>query len=241
MSVPPTGAVSAGAPYVLIPGAGGRAWDWHLVVAELRRRGRNAIAVDLPAGDDSAGLSEYADTVADAIGDRTGAVLVAHSLGACTAPLVWERASIALIVLVNGMVMAPGESPGEWWGNTRQAKARADDAARYGRPLGSADDLTEDFFHDLPSDIRAAVMAMPEPAQSATPMASPWPLDRWPDVPVRVLVGRDDRFLPPDFQRRVALQRLGITPDEMPGGHLVPLSRPCHLVDLLEAYRAELT
>jgi pimeloyl-ACP methyl ester carboxylesterase len=51
-------------------------------------------------------------------------------------------------------------------------------------------------------------------------------LTRWPDVPTRFLQARDDRFLPGEFQRRVAQERLGITPDEMPGGHLVALSRP---------------
>jgi len=40
--------------------------------------------------------------------------------------------------------------------------------------------------------------------------------------------------------RRVVKERLGITPDEMDGGHLPALSRPKELVDRLEAYRAEL-
>jgi len=40
------------------------------------------VAPDLPIEDDSAGWAEYADAVVDAIGERTGVVLVAHSLGA---------------------------------------------------------------------------------------------------------------------------------------------------------------
>jgi len=56
------------ATYVLIPGAGGRAWYWHRLVPELRARGHDVVAVQLPADDDTAGLSEYADTVCDAIG-----------------------------------------------------------------------------------------------------------------------------------------------------------------------------
>ena len=38
----------------------------------------------------------------------------------------------------------------------------------------------------------------------------------------------------------MARERLGITPDEMPGGHLVALSLPRELAERLEAYRAEL-
>jgi hypothetical protein len=43
--------------------------------------------MDLPCDDDSAGLSEYADTVVHAIGDRRDLVLVAQSFGGFTAPL----------------------------------------------------------------------------------------------------------------------------------------------------------
>ena len=48
------------ATFVLIHGAGDVGWYWHLVEAELRARGHEAIAPDLPCDDDSAGLPEYA-------------------------------------------------------------------------------------------------------------------------------------------------------------------------------------
>jgi pimeloyl-ACP methyl ester carboxylesterase len=54
------------------------------------------------------------------------------------------------------------------------------------------------------------------------------------------LQGRDDRFFPVEFQRRVVRERLGITPDEMPGGHLLALSQPEELARRLEAYRSEI-
>ena len=71
-------------------------------------------------------------------------------------------------------------------------------------------------------------------------MQEPWPLAAWPDVPTRILLCRDDRLFPPEFMRRVARERLGITPDEIAGGHCVALSRPNELADRLEAYLAEL-
>jgi hypothetical protein len=43
------------------------------------------VAPDLPCDDDSAGLAEYADTVVDAVGDRTDLIIVAPSLGGVTA------------------------------------------------------------------------------------------------------------------------------------------------------------
>ena len=111
------------------------------------------------------------------------------------------------------------------------------------RPAGSCppeSDLFEDFFHDVPQDVIDEAIRRGDPPQSGTPMTEPWPLAAWPDVPTQVLTSLDDRFFPAEFQRRVAYQRLGITPDEMPGGHLVALSRPAELTDRLEAYVAGL-
>ena len=226
--------------YVLIPGAGGSAFYWHRVVEEMGRRGVPAVAVNLPAGDESAGLAEYADAVVAAIGDRRPVVLVAQSMGGFTAPLVCERVPVELIVLLNAMVPAPGESPGDWWGNTGQPQAAADMAAREGRPAGGDFDPLVVFFHDVPPEVTERVFARGELEQSGTPFEKPWPLAAWPDVPTRFLQGRDDRLFPLEFQRRVVRDRLGIDVDEMPGGHLLALSRPQELADRLEAYVAGL-
>ena len=66
--------------------------------------------------------------------------------------------------------------------------------------------------------------------------AGDWTLPAWPEVPIRVLVGRDDRFFPAEFQRRVARNASGVPADEIPGGHLAALSHPGELVDRLESY-----
>ena len=227
------------ATYVLIHGAGSDSWYWHLVVPELRARGHDVVTMDLPCDDDSAGLTEYTDTVVDAIGVRTDVILVAQSLAGFTAPLVCQRVPAQLIVLVAAMVPSPGESPGEWWANTRHAQAKREQAEREGRGTGEDDDVVTLFLHDLPPDIKAEAMKHGH-AQSGTPFDKPWPLDAWPDVPTRFLLCRDDRFFPADFQRRVVRERLGITPDEIDGGHLPALGRPKDLAARLEAYRTEL-
>ena len=215
------------ATFVLVPGAGGAAWYWHRVVPELERRGRNAIAVDLPADDDSAGLAEYTDVVVEAIGDRQPVVLVAQSYGGFTAPLVCERVPVELLILVNAMVPRPGETFNEWW-----------TATGWHDEVGEID-MDDAFFHDVPDDVKA-VAGKEEPPQSGTPLVEPWPLEAWPDVPTRFVQGRDDRLFPLGFQRRVARERLGIELDEVPGGHLVALSRPVELVDTLMALAGSL-
>ena len=74
-TVPP-GSVAAVATFALIHGGGGSAWDWHLVAPALRERGHEAVAVDLPIEDESAGWQEYSDAVVQAVGDRRGVVVV---------------------------------------------------------------------------------------------------------------------------------------------------------------------
>src|SRR5215211_4250774 len=118
--------------FVLVPGAGGQAWYWHRLTAELGRRGHRAVAVELPTGDDDAGLEAYADAVAVAAGDVGAAgdadriCLVAQSMGGLTAPLVCARLPVGLLVLVNAMIPRPGETGGEWWAATGHEQAHAE-------------------------------------------------------------------------------------------------------------------
>jgi pimeloyl-ACP methyl ester carboxylesterase len=222
--------------FVLIHGAGGTSWAWHLVARELREVGHEVVAVDLPADDDRAGLAEYTEAVLAAIGDREDdLVLVAHSMGGFTAPLVAARVPVRLIVLVTAMVPAPGEPPGEWWENTGWPAARAAQLA-----LDGGDDSPEvTFLHDVAPELVAASAAHIR-EQSGTPFEQPWPLAAWPDVATRFVLCTEDRFFPADFMRRVVLDRLDVVPDELVAGHLPMLANPAGLVDLLEQYRSEL-
>lgn len=215
------------AAFAFIHGAGDAGWYWHLVEAELRERGHDTVAPDLPCDDDSAGLPEYADTVAAAVGDRTGLVVVAQSLGGFIAPLVCDRLPVELLVLVAPMIPAPGEAPADYLS-----------ATRYGEePRQQYDDTIALFYQDVPSELAAEALKRTR-GQSEARLGEPSPLRAWPDVPTRVLICRDDRLFPPRFLRRVARERLGITPGEIEGGHTPALSHPHELADRLEAYAA---
>jgi pimeloyl-ACP methyl ester carboxylesterase len=226
--------------FVLIPGAGGDGWYWHRVVPELESRGHDVVAVTLPAGDNTAGWTAYADAIVRAIGDRTELILVAQSLAGFSAPLVCERLAIDLLVLLNAMIPRPGETGNDWWANTGSGAAQRDHLAGLGLSSEVAGDDAVVYFHDVPEDVTAEAYRRGEPDQSMTPMGEPWPLRAWPDVPTRVLVGRDDRLFPATFQRRVARERLGLDADEIAGGHLVALSHPVELAERLDAYRREI-
>jgi pimeloyl-ACP methyl ester carboxylesterase len=216
--------------FVLVPGAGGAAWYWHRVVPELRARGHEAVAVDLPGADESAGLPEYADAVAEAIGGRHDVVLVAQSMGGFTAPVVCARIPVRLLVLINAMIPLPGETPGAWWDNTGWEPARIAAARAGGYPAEF--DLATYFLHDVPAEVVATGEGHNFP-EADIAFGQPCAIERWPDVPTQVLAGRDDRFFPLEFQRRIAEERLGVAVDPVPGGHLVALSRPAELTDRL--------
>src|ERR1700727_2475176 len=134
MTVSAAGDPSAGRrTFVLIPGAGGSAWYWHRIVPLLQAAGHEAIAVDLPGDDPTAGLPEYAGLVTSAIdGGGDNVVLVAMSLGGFTAPLVAAEVPVSAMVFVNAMIPCPGETPGAWWENTGWSDARVAAAKRGG-------------------------------------------------------------------------------------------------------------
>ena len=219
------------ATYVFIPGAGDVAWSWGLVAGELRALGHDTVAVDLPCDDESAGLAEYVDAVVEAIGERRELILVGHSLGAFTAPLVCARVPADLLVLVAGMVPKPDETANDWWVASGYQEATREQ---------QLDDESEIaiFLHDVPPELAAEALAKGRD-QAEAPMLEPWPLDAWPQVPTRYLLFRDDRVFPAAFARRLARERLGVEADEIDGGHCAYLSRPREVAQRLDSYLAQ--
>jgi pimeloyl-ACP methyl ester carboxylesterase len=225
--------------YALIPGGGGDPWEWHRLVEEIEARGQRAMAVRLPADDDTAGWSEYADVVVDALVGRDEVIVVGASMGGFVAPLVCARRPVQLLVLLNPMIPAPGETFAEWGANTGSGVARREYHASIGLTPAQADDDSLIYYHDLPEDLRAEALTRTWQEQSSQPLTEPWPSNAWPNVTTRVLVGRHDRMFPLQFQRRIARERLGLAADEMDGGHMLALSRSAELAERLEKYRVE--
>jgi hypothetical protein len=219
----------------LIHGAGDVGWYWHLVEAELRARGHQTVAPDLPADDDSLRLDDYAERVIDAIADRRNLVVVGQSFGAFTAPLVAARLQADALVLVAGMIPAPGEPPGDWWENTGYSDAVREQAVRDGGLTGNEDPYVG-FYHDVPRSLAEEAVARERSHPSAASQSEPWPLDAWPAVPTKYVLCTEDRFFPPALTRRLVDERLHITPDEIVAGPCVALSRPKELAELLDGY-----
>jgi pimeloyl-ACP methyl ester carboxylesterase len=227
------------ATFVLIHGAAANAHYWYLVQPLLVEAGHTVITPDLPTSDSTAGFNDYAAAVMAAMADQPpaeqpGLIMVGQSLGAFTAPIVAQTVHTDLIVLVAPMIPAPGETPGEWGSNTAQPQAME----KYAKEIGvdPTFDVMTTFMHDVPLDIVDELMKAGEPPQSDTIFAKPFPLQQWPDIPTKVIVGTLDRMFPINFQRRLCQDRLGVVPDEISTGHLPAFANPEALAERLLAY-----
>jgi len=214
------------ATFALIHGGGSTAWDWHLVTPLLERAGHEAIAVDLPIEDSDAGLEDYVRTVLDAIGDRDHIIVVGHSLGGFTAPLVAADVDADGLVYLAGMIPMPGETFMDWWTNTGHDHESVDD------------DPDVSFFNGVPAAL-ADEARRRERDQQGTWMSRPWPAEHHPAVPTRAIVCADDQFFPAPFMRRHIRERLGITPVEIPGGHYATLSESDAVAAALTGFASE--
>ena len=213
--------------FVLVPGAGGNAGFWQLVEPLISDAGFLSVAVSLPNWP-GATFADHADAIVATAGAPDEVTLVAQSMGAFSAPLTCDRLPVSELVLLNAMIPAPGETAGEWWGNTGQAEAMRSNDLREGRDPEAGFDAQTYFLHDVSPEVLALSSGDEEPADSL--FQTRFPLTRWPDVSTTVLAGRDDRFFPYEFQARVAGERLGLEAEPLPGGHLLALSQPEALV-----------
>lgn len=218
--------------FVILHGAGGRGSDWSLVAAVLGETGHRVVAVDLPC-DRPVGLDAYVDVTTAAIrgarehGDEL--VVVAHSLAGLVAPVAADREPVDGLVLCAAMVPIPGETGGDWWEATGHAAA----LAAQGLPDQSEETL---FLHDVPASVLAGTD--PPRHQTSEVFDQPCPLEAWPDVATRFVVFRDDRFFPREWLRDLVVERVGVEPVEVPGGHCAYLSEPDAVAAALVDWRS---
>jgi pimeloyl-ACP methyl ester carboxylesterase len=221
--------------FVLVHGVCAGAWSWDLATPQLEAAGHSALAVDLPGDDPDAKFSDYAQVVLDALPDRDDIVVVGHSTGGLTIPIIAARREVAELVFLCGAIPVPGESVAE-----RGVEWRAIDPAEWqtynadGSFSISPDGFRNHVAPDAPADVIERTIPLLKP-QFLTPFLEACPIERMPDVPVRSIYCAEDRIVGPDYSRRVAREMLGIEPTELPGSHSPMASRPEELARALLA------
>jgi pimeloyl-ACP methyl ester carboxylesterase len=230
--------------FVLVHGAWHSAACWAPTADLLRGAGHDVIAVDLPCENPAAGLVDGASTVLAAMDptpDGADVVVVGHSLGGLTIPLVAAARPVRELVFLCAFVPLPGVAlrddllalpdtfAPEWAALAAQQEGHGDGSSSW--PAGAA---VEAFYHDCSPEVAAHGVAQLR-RQAWTVAREPHPLAAYPEVPARAIICTEDRVLNPDACARHASERVGATTVRLGGGHSPMLAQPEALAEALLA------
>jgi pimeloyl-ACP methyl ester carboxylesterase len=224
--------------FVLVHGSMHGSWCWRDLVPELVRRGHRAVTPDLPCDDVGADLQDYAAAVEVALEEACAdgdLVLVGHSLGSRTIPIVASRRPGSRMIFLCSVPTDIGPvDPQAFAGMVTEEFAQANfDEREDGAQRLSEACARELFFHDCEAET-ARWAAGKLRWQGGKPLAEPAPLDIWPDVPLDVILTRDDRVVRFGWVFSEASRWLGARePTLLSGGHSPFLSRPGELAEAL--------
>jgi pimeloyl-ACP methyl ester carboxylesterase len=208
------------------------AWCWDYLTPHLSTLGHECVTVDLPCEDPAAGIAVYADCVASALTTTDEVILVGHSLGGLTIPVVATSRPVRRLVYLCGAVPHPGCSWMDQVGDFVQEPPFMPVFHDDGSTSIPAEAAIEVFYPDCAPELQRWAVARLR-RQAFAPMVEITPLERLPDVASSVIIAREDRILPVDYARQIAEERLGVTPIELDGGHSPFLARPQQLASEL--------
>jgi pimeloyl-ACP methyl ester carboxylesterase len=225
--------------FALVHGGAHGGWCWELLVPELERRGHSAVAPDLPIEDDTAGALENAKVVVDALPPgEDDVIVVGHSLGGLTIPLVAQMRPVRRMVFLAAQVPALGMSNLEYLATEPEAVvfSGAENLAEGELPLEDDQVLSWErakagFYHDVDEDVARRAWERLR-RQSFTVMTERTPLEVWPEAPSTYILATEDRAVGTDWSRRRA-KEMGADLIEVEGSHSPFYSRPAELADIL--------
>ncbi|QXV62701.1 alpha/beta fold hydrolase [Amycolatopsis sp. TNS106] len=211
--------------FVLVHGTTQSPAGWDRVVKLLTAAGHRAIAVDLltPADLPVEGYAQHARDQYD--GGRP--VVVAHSGSGVLLPAIAEALDARAMVWVAAYI--PDFAGGRSLRDEAPAVLEPDWIGV--DPTADPAKASEFLFHDCdPETERQALdsVRLFNPAVLAG-----HPAGVAPEIPSTVIVPTRDRTLRPEWMRRAARERLGVTAIEIDSGHCPQLSRPAELAAIL--------
>jgi pimeloyl-ACP methyl ester carboxylesterase len=220
--------------FALVHGAWHDGSCWDLVAPLLRGRGHRVVAPDLPVSDPGASFEDYAQVVLDALGEGDEPfVLVGHSLGSDTIPLVAVRRAPARLVYLcprlGGFTLRP---PGEPRAFLEPGRLPRD---HDGLAAWDPDDAIHNLYPRLDPAVarERAARLLPQAAVFRRPYALAEPP---PGIPASMIYAAADEVFDPEWSRWAARELLGVEPVEIAGGHFPMLETPEELVGLLGSY-----
>ena len=243
--------------FCLVHGAYLGAWCWERLIPELEARGHQVIAMDLPIGDPSASLSDYADTVIQSLqGVNDDVILVGHSMAGMIVPLVAKQRPIHRLVFLAALLPQIGMSGLDQFYDEVDPnmlkeicyeppeaslfEQLGDEPALYNPAALTMKQVSQDeavamefCFHDCEPDVAHWAMSKLRDMRSLSHLTEVTPLQTLPDVEYAYIVCTDDRIVSPTWSKYAALKRLGVDAIELPGGHYPQISHPIQLAEVL--------
>lgn len=222
------------ATFILVHGGFGSPAELAPTVPYLEAKGHHVVNVDLPSERSDSTLDDYANAVVQAMAGTSGPrILVAHSAGGATIPLVAAQTSVDRLVFAAAIVPQPGQSIFDAIGPDTQATIMS----------VSIDngDGTRSFDFDLlaslvPVEQREAYLAFlraTQRKQGIHAIYQPWPGAGIPDIPRSYILCTEDQIINPERQRAFA-RSLGVTPIEIDSEHSVFAAKPQELASILD-------
>ena len=151
-------------------------------------------------------------------------VLVGHSIGGLTIPLVAHARPVRKLIFLAGVFPLIGTS------FNSQKQLEPDMVL----PHPGGPRAARERFYSEASDSDAAWSESQLCPQSQTPYSEITPLAEWPDVDMVSVIPTADRTVNPVWQRKAAEERFGLQPVELLGADHSPfLTRPAELARLL--------
>ncbi|MER6665869.1 alpha/beta hydrolase [Amycolatopsis japonica] len=215
--------------FVLVHGTTQSPAGWDRVAKLLTAAGHRTIAVDLltPRELPVEGYAQHARDQYD--GERP--MVVAHSGAGVLLPAIAEALDARALVWVAAYIpdFAGGRSLRD------EARSVLEPDWIGVDPTADPAKASEFLFHDCdPETERLALdsLRLFNPAVLAA-----HPAGAAPDIPSTVIVPTRDRTLRPEWLRRAARERLGVTAIEIDAGHCPQMSRPAEICGILTGSR----
>lgn len=222
----------------LVHGAFADASSYAPVTRALLDRGVSVLAPAVP----NRGLVSDADCVRSALGsvDRP-VLLVGHSYGGAVITVAGDSPKVTAMLYLAGYALAEGESLAQMQGQFPDSDLGAALVQRPFPPTAlhpGGVDVTVDPQQFLPvvaADVDprlVEVLAVSQRPLAAAAFTEPAPVAAWRTKPTWGVVCTADRAINPDVQR-FGYQRANATTTEIDSSHLVTLSHPQEVADLI--------